>query len=107
MEEAHSGDEWISDGNFSVATFDIRLPRATLILWIDESRLVCTWRAIGRALKGDDHHRIRGLARVLRFILKFDRVNRPRIEEQIARHGPDVPLRRLQGRELEQFLATF
>ena len=41
MKNAHAGDEWISDGNFAVATFDSRLPRATLVVWLECSRLSC------------------------------------------------------------------
>jgi adenylate kinase family enzyme len=32
VKEAHAGDAWISDGNFAVATFDIRLSRATQVI---------------------------------------------------------------------------
>src|SRR4051812_41477304 len=42
----HAGESWISDGNFADATFDIRLPRATLIIWLDRPKLVCSWRSI-------------------------------------------------------------
>jgi adenylate kinase family enzyme len=47
--QAHTGErlssnQWISDGNFSVATFDIRLPRA-----------------IARVLKPGEPHRVRRL----------------------------------------------
>jgi adenylate kinase family enzyme len=54
--QAHAGDrlssnQWISDGNFSVTTFDIRLPRATLVIWLERSRLICAWRAIARVFK--------------------------------------------------------
>ena len=105
--EAHASDKWISDGNFAVASFDIRLPRATLIIWVDDSRLKCSWRAIRRALKGDVHHGMRGLADVLKFIWRFDRINRPRIEEHIQAHGPDVPVMHLhKAVEVKAFLAT-
>ncbi len=79
MQEAHAGDEWISDGNFAVATFDIRLPRATLVIWLERSKLFCAWRAITRSLHRGEAHRITGLPKVLAFIWQFDRVNRPRI----------------------------
>ncbi len=97
MKEAHAGDEWISDGNFALATFDIRLPRATLVIWLERSKLYCAWRAITRVFKRDEAHRIGGLTEVLAFIWKFDRVNRPRIEAARECHGPDVPVRRLTG----------
>jgi hypothetical protein len=33
MTAAHAADAWLSDGNYALATFDIRLPRADLIVW--------------------------------------------------------------------------
>ena len=41
LEKAHAGDAWISDGNFAVASFDIRLPRATLVIWLEASKISC------------------------------------------------------------------
>ena len=80
MKQAHAGESWISDGNFAVATFDIRLPRADLVVWLDRPRLFCAWRAITRVFQPGHDHRIGGLAKVLRFIWNFDRINRPLIE---------------------------
>jgi hypothetical protein len=108
MKEAHAGDEWISDGNFALATFDIRLPRATLIIWLERSKLHCAWRAITRVFKSGDAHRIRGLGKVLAFIWRFDRVNRPLIDATRISHGPDVPVRRLtSSREIRAFLSLY
>ena len=105
VEEAHAGDRWISDGNFAAATFDLRLPRATLIVWVERSRLSCSWRAFRRVFKRGEAHRFRGLGRVLAFIWRFDRVNRPLIEAQRVRHGPDVPVVSLRSdREVSRFL---
>jgi adenylate kinase family enzyme len=105
VEEAHRGERWISDGNFAAATFDLRLPRATLILWLDAPRSACSWRSIRRAFSGDSRHRPGGLPKVLRFIWRFDRVNRPLIEAQIKLHGPEVPVRYLRSaREADAFL---
>jgi adenylate kinase family enzyme len=107
IEEAHKDDNWISDGNFAIATFDIRLPRATLILWLDSPKLVCSWRAIVRVFKRGERHRVSGLIKVLRFIWKFDWINRPRIEAARLAHGPSVPVQRLNGRgDVEAFLAS-
>ena len=108
MREAHASDEWISDGNFAVATFDIRLPRATLVIWLERSKLCCAWRAAMRVFKPSEAHRIAELPKVLAFIWKFHRVNRPRIEETRASHGPGVPVRRLAGaREVAAFLSSY
>lgn len=106
--EAHKGENWISDGNFAIATFDIRLPRATLIIWLDRSKLVCSWRALRRVFRRGETHRAGGLIKVLKFIWRFDQINRPRIDASRLAHGPNVPVIRLNnGREVEAFLATF
>jgi adenylate kinase family enzyme len=108
LKEAHAGDRWISDGNFALATFDIRLPRATLIVWMERSRPLCAWRALTRVFRRGEAHRIGKLPNVLAFIWRFDRVNRPRIEGARVSHGPDVPVRRLTSRrEVAAFLATY
>jgi len=108
IKEAHAGDEWISDGNFALATFDIRLPRATLVIWLERPRVYCAWRAITRVFKRGEAHRIGKLAEVMAFIWKFDRVNRPRIEAARVSLGPDVPVRRLSNsREIAAFLSLY
>ncbi len=108
IEKAHAGDAWISDGNFAVASFDIRLPRATLVVWLEHSRLYCAWRAITRVFKRGEAHRIGKLVEVLAFIRQFDRVNRPRIEALRVSHAPSVPVLRLTGsREIADFLSSY
>ena|SRR5579872_3728955 len=108
IKDLHAGENWISDGNFAVASFDIRMPRATLIIWLERSRSYCAWRAITRVFKlGENHHRMAKLGEVLAFIWKFDRLNRPRIEALRITHAPDVPVCRLRDqREIEGFLSS-
>ncbi|MBX3119062.1 MAG: hypothetical protein KF784_08355 [Fimbriimonadaceae bacterium] len=107
MEEAHAREKWISDGNFAAATFDIRLPRATIIVWLELPKLVCYWRAIKRVFKRGEAHRLCGLAKVIAFIWRFDRVNRPRIESLRMQHGPEVPVVHLKSdREVAEFLSS-
>ena len=106
IEQAHAGDDWISDGNFAQSTFDIRVPRATLVIWLERSKLFCVSHAITRVFKRDEPHRLHKLGKVLKFIWNFDRINRPRIEEARAFYGPDVPVRRLTGgRDIAAFLS--
>lgn len=108
VSDAHAGDAWISDGNFALATFDIRLPRASLIVWLDRRRLRCAWRSIARAFQSGEPHRVGDLAKVLRFIWNFDRINRPLIESSRIAHGSDVRVRRLTNdREIASFLSSF
>ena len=106
MTAAHAGDTWVSDGNFALATFDIRLPRADLIVWIDRPRIICALRAVTRAFRTSESHTIRNLPKVLKFIWNFDRVNRPLIQAARREHGPKVPLLHLStAREIQRFLA--
>ncbi|MEJ0026991.1 MAG: hypothetical protein WDN01_13270 [Rhizomicrobium sp.] len=106
LKRLHAGDAWVSDGNFAAVSFDIRLPRATHIVWLECPRRLCVWRATRRALGGDRVHRLRKLPQVLRYIRNFDRINRPLIESFRMKHGPDVPVVRLADRgEIELFLS--
>ncbi len=86
--DAHAGDAWISDGNYAAVSFDIRLPRADRIVWLDRPRLGCAWRAFARVFRAGEAHRVGGLAKVAAFIWNFNRVNRPRIEAARRRARP-------------------
>lgn len=111
---AVAGDRWVTDGNFS-NTFDLRLPRADLIIWVEQPRRLCLRRALLRAWR---HY---GRARpdlapgcperldweFLRYIWNFDRDTKPKIMEGIGEHGRGVPLLTLRGDAgIAQFLAT-
>jgi adenylate kinase family enzyme len=107
VREAHAGERWVSDGNFAIATFDIRLPRATLIVWMEASKRTCAARAIRRVFRKGEPHRIGGLLKVFQFIWRFDTINRPRIEAARIAHGPHVEVLKLKSEaEIEAFLAT-
>ncbi len=88
----HLADGWISDGNFAETTFDLRLPHADLIIWLETPRSACLMRAIRRLLRQGQPHRLRDLPKLLRFIWRFDRVNRPKIEAARQTHAPHVPV---------------
>jgi adenylate kinase family enzyme len=107
LEEAHAKEAWISDGNFAQVSFDIRLPRAELVIWLELPRIVCAWRACTRVLRQGEPHKLRGLPAVLAFIWRFDRVNRTLIEVARSKHGTKVPVIRLRsGREIAGFLQS-
>jgi adenylate kinase family enzyme len=97
MAELHDGEAWISDGNFADATFDIRLPRATLIVWLERPRLLCLWRAFVRVFRSGEPHKISDVTDVLTFIWRFNRISRPKIERNRLAYGPDVPVVTLRG----------
>ncbi|MDO9248643.1 MAG: dephospho-CoA kinase [Phenylobacterium sp.] len=96
LQVLHAQDAWISDGNFAAVTFDLRIPRADLVVWLNRPRITCAWRAIIRTFQAGEMHRPGDLATVLRFIWNFERQNRPRIEALRVQHGPDVPVVRLR-----------
>ena len=42
---------WIMDGNYTF-TFDLRLPLADTVIWLDLPRHICMWRVITRTARG-------------------------------------------------------
>lgn len=111
-------NEWVTDGNYAACTFDLRLPVADAVIWVERPRLHCLWRVLRRAVRShfsaeedlaqDCKERFDGrfLDR-LRFIARFDRVNRPRIEAARLQYGPDVPVVILRGdAQISGFLAA-
>ena len=96
VRDAHAGESWVSDGNFAAATFDLRLPRADLVIWLERPRGLCLWRALRRVFRSGERHRPADLGKVFAFIWNFDRINRPRIEAALKAHGPAVPVIRLK-----------
>lgn len=115
---AISSDAWITDGNFADLTFDLRLPRADAFIWLEQPRIICFWRVIRRALRNhfrDDENLAPGCperfdARFfdrLRFIVNFNRINRPKIENLRMALAPQIPIITLHGdREIVRFLAS-
>ncbi|HEX4165402.1 MAG TPA: hypothetical protein VHZ55_08000 [Bryobacteraceae bacterium] len=118
LSAAISTGSWITDGNYAVHTFDLRLPRADLVIWVERPRWHCAWRVLKRAFRG--HFRSdedlapgckermdRRFLQRLQYIANFDRVNRPRINAALRAHRPDIPVITLRGdREIATFLAS-
>ena len=114
---AIAGGAWITDGNYALLTFDLRLASADLVIWVERPALYCIWRVFARAFKSyfstKEHlavgcperldHRFGGR---LRYILNFNRVNRPRIKAALREHGPNVLVIHLRGdRQIAAFLS--
>ena len=103
----HAADCWVSDGNFAAVSFDIRLPRADLIVWLDRPRWSSALRVMTRVFRKGEAHKLADLPQVLAFIWNFERINRPRIQASIAQHGRGLSQIRLtDGQEIAQFLDT-
>jgi adenylate kinase family enzyme len=105
LADIHASESWVSDGNFARVSFDIRLPRADLIVWLERSRLLCSWRACLRVFRRGEAHRPQDILSVLAFIWNFDRLNRPMINAERLAHGRDVPVVHLRdSAEIADFL---
>jgi len=50
VSELASGERWVIDGNYS-KTLDVRLPRATAVIWLDLPRAVCISSALLRVVR--------------------------------------------------------
>lgn len=106
MRAALRGDAWISEGNYARRTFDLRLPRADLVIWLDTPRWTCLRRVIVRSLlnrprpdlaEGCREKLDREFLTFLKFVWQFDRGYRPGIEGVRLKVGPQVPVVHLRG----------
>jgi adenylate kinase family enzyme len=95
-----AGEAWVMDGSGS-SSFDIRLPRTDLIIWLRLPRWKCLLGVAKRVA------RYKGTVRpdmaegcpeplpdrdFLSYIWNFERRFAPRIIQEIDRHGPSVPV---------------
>jgi adenylate kinase family enzyme len=106
------GERWIMDGT-NPSTFDIRLPRTDIVVWVRMPRLLCLWGAISRWLKWIGRTRPEMAPgcpekidwEFLQFIWTFEEKFTPRVVAGLAEHGPDVPVFQLKSRgEMRQLL---
>lgn len=106
-------DRWVMDGT-TVSTFDLRLPRADLLIWVRVPRRVALIGVARRVLTNYGKVRIdmaEGCPEqlpdreFLTFIWTFETRMAPRIVSGIDRHGPKVPVVTLQShREFAELL---
>ena len=114
--EAVSGDGWVCEGNYYRQTFDLRLPRADLVVWLNTPRVTCLRRvALRSALNRSRPDLPTGCREkldaeflsFLRYIWNFDRDVRPSIEEERLMRGPLVPMVGLRGtRQISEFVSS-
>ncbi|MGA7490238.1 MAG: topology modulation protein [Xanthobacteraceae bacterium] len=107
--------EWIMDGNYS-NTYDVRMPRADALVWLDYARSVCLRRVLLRTLAGYGRTRPdlpescpeRFDISFMRYVWDFPEKHRPRIVARIERFGGHLRIARLgNDRDAHEFLATF
>ncbi|WP_145155091.1 P-loop NTPase family protein [Pseudomonas oryzihabitans] len=99
-------DSWVCEGNYARRTFDLRLGRTDLIIWLDTPRLTCFLRVVIRSAlnrprpdlpDGCTEKLDREFFAFLRYVWNFDRDSRPGIERMRLTVGPLVPIVRLQN----------
>jgi adenylate kinase family enzyme len=106
--------EWVMDGNYS-NTYDIRMPRADYLVWLDYPRRICMRRVITRMVRGYGRTRIDMAENCpehfdlafLRYVWNFPHAHRPRIVAGIAQYGGNLHMATLSSdRDAEKFLST-
>lgn len=104
---------WICDGNFG-GSWDIRMPLADTIVWIQQPRLLCLARAIWRVIayrRGDRPDMAEGCRekfdpKFYAYIWSYDRKMTPRLEAALAKYGAHARIVRLRSdKEIAAFLA--
>ncbi|MEM1066801.1 MAG: AAA family ATPase [Pseudomonadota bacterium] len=100
LERLVAQDRWVMDGS-NPSTFDLRLPRADLILWLRLSRWAALFGVGRRVLANYGRVRV-AMAEgcpepfpdreFLHYIWAFERVTAPRFIERIDRFGAHVPV---------------
>ncbi len=106
------GERWIMDGT-NPSTFDVRLPRSDLVIWVRMPRLLCVWGVVSRWIKWMGRTRPEMAPgciekvdwEFLRFIWTFEEKFTPRVLAGLAAHGAEVPVLQVKSRgEMRQLL---
>ena len=112
VEDLVKGDEWIIDGNFG-GTMEIRLAAADTVVFLDFPRVLCTYRAIKRAITFRNRTRPdmgpgcneKFDLEFLQWVWQFPGKTIPRIEARLSKLDPGVKLFRLHSpSEVRSFL---
>ncbi|WP_219929148.1 hypothetical protein [Albidovulum aquaemixtae] len=106
LQEFVERDRWVMDGS-GASTFDIRVPRAELIIWLRVPRFVAILGVAKRVVKNYGTVRV-AIAEgcpepfpdreFLSYIWNFERKSAPEFVKQIDRFGPNVPVTVLRSR---------
>ncbi len=107
LQELVERDRWVMDGS-GASTFDIRVPRADLIIWVRVPRLIAILGVAKRFVKNYGRVRVamaEGCPEAfpdrefLSYIWNFERKSAPEFVKQIDRFGPNVPVAVLRSRK--------
>ncbi|MEM8523201.1 MAG: AAA family ATPase [Bacteroidota bacterium] len=112
VEQLAAKGTWIMDGNYR-GTFDIRLPAADTVIFLDRSRWLCLFRAVKRILRYYGKTRPdMGVGcperfdwEFLKYIYQFPELQRPKIWKHLEMLRPDQQFFHLKNqKELALFL---
>ncbi|MDU9391810.1 AAA family ATPase [Pseudomonas sp. zfem002] len=116
VREAVASDTWVCEGNYARKTFDLRLPRADLVIWLDTPRPTCLRRVILRSLlnrprpdlpQGCRERIDKAFFEFLKYVWTFDRDYRPFIDQVRLAVAAQVPVIHLRdARDRAAFLAS-
>lgn len=104
--EAVAEERWIMDGT-GVTSFDLRVPRSDLIIWVRMPRWLCLWGVFSRSLRhfGRTRPEMAPGCRerladreFLSFIWNFETKTTPRIVKSIHALSPQCPVATLTSR---------
>jgi adenylate kinase family enzyme len=114
VEKLSQEDRWVMDGTFS-ESFDLRFPRADIIILVNMPRLLCLYRVITRKLKYSKTNRRIDMAEgcdetfdlnFYKYIWTFNQKVLPKIDEAIKRHQCESKLISLRSpKEVEIFIS--
>ncbi|WP_371072126.1 MULTISPECIES: AAA family ATPase [unclassified Sinorhizobium] len=96
---------WIMDGT-NTSTFDLRLPRTDMVIWVRMPRLICIWGVLGRWFRWLGRTRPEMAPgciekvewQFLQYIWTFEQKFTPRVIAGLIEHGPDVPVFQMKSR---------
>ncbi len=108
-----AGERWIMDGT-NTSTFDIRVPRSDIVLWVRMPRWLCIWGVVGRWLRhrGDTRPEMApGCPEkidldFLRFVWTWEKVYGPRVLSGLEIHARHTPVRVVKSRGEMRHLLT-
>ena len=106
VEDAVAKERWVIDGNYS-NTWDIRMPRADTIIWMDMPRRTCLWRVFRRAARNHGKARSdvapgcpeRFDAEFFRYVWNFKAEHDGKIMDALRKHGRHARIIRLRSKE--------
>jgi adenylate kinase family enzyme len=115
VERALQAPAWVCDGNFA-GTWDLRMPLADTIVWLDQPRLLCLFRAVMRVFTYRGRRTRPDMAdgcdekfdpKFYSYIWTYDAKVGPRLEAALAEYGRHARVVRLKSdREIAAFVAS-